>query len=119
MIVSVSANQMEVTEGDTVTPAATFEVALTGGTNSQQLVVNYALGGTATADDYTVVPADRALTFLANATEREQTITITPAADNLEEAKETVTVTVSLAGQPAGVNIGTRSPQPRSSMATP
>ena len=100
---SVSANQREVSEGT----AATFAVALTGGTNSAPLVVNYALGGSATAADYTVAPTVRALAFAASTTVRTQTITITPADDDLEEDRETVTVTVSLAGQPAGVSIGT------------
>ncbi|MDE0025031.1 MAG: hypothetical protein OXP69_11535, partial [Spirochaetaceae bacterium] len=100
---SVSANQREVSEGT----AATFAVALTGGTNSEHLVVNYALGGSATAADYTVAPAVRALTFAASTTVRTQTITITPTDDDLEEDRETVTVTVSLAGQPAGASIGT------------
>ena len=92
---SVAANQAAVTEGT----AATFDVALTGGTNSAPLVVNYVLGGSATAADYTVAPAVRALTFAASTTVRTQTITVTPADDNLEEDQETVTVTVSLAGR--------------------
>ncbi len=100
--VSVAANQREVTEGTD----ATFDVELTGGANSKQLVVNYALGGTAAANDYTA-PAATSLTFPADNSARTRSLTIATVDDTLEEAKETLTATVSLAGTPAGVKLGT------------
>ena len=102
--VSLSANQRQVPE-DT---AATFEVELTGPVNNPAVVVDYTVSGQATADDYTAAPASGQLSFDADADadERTMTITVTPRDDDLEEADETVLVTLSLSGQPANVSIG-------------
>ena len=102
LTVSLSANQKQVAEGS----AATFAVELTGPTNNPAVVVDYTVSGQATADDYTE-PSSGQFTFDANEPDDERTRTITLSAedDNLEEADETVLVTLSLSGQPANVRI--------------
>ena len=99
MIVSVKADQATVAEG----ADGTFTVSLTGGAHSAGLVVNYAVGGSASADDY----GDAASGTLTFAAERSKTITLNAEADSREEADETVTVTLSLSGQASNVSLGT------------
>ena len=99
VIVSVKADQATVAEGAN----GTFTVSLTGGAHSAGLVVNYAVGGSASADDYREA-ASGTLTFAA---ERSKTITLNAEADSREEADETVTVTLSLSGQASNVSLGT------------
>ena len=74
---------------------ASFTVALNPA-SSQQVTVEYALGGTAThGTDYTSTPsgATGTLTFAANTT--SQTVTVTGVDDTLVESNETITLTLS------------------------
>ena len=100
--VSVAADQATVAEDGGGT--FTFTVTLTGGDHSAGLVVNYTLGGAATADDY-AEEASGTLTF--NADERIKTVTLNAEDDNFSEDDETVMITLALSGQVGDVSIGT------------
>ena len=84
----VSAYAVNVVEGNT----ATFTVEVTGGTSTAPVEVRYAVTGTATAvDDYTAPSGT--LTIAARAS--TGTISIATAADNVQDAGETLVVALS------------------------
>ncbi len=92
-----------VTEGGS--PAnLVFTVSLSAASTSQ-LTVDYALSGTATSGtDYTA-PAGTTLTFAASST--SQTITVPVTDDTLDEASETVVVTLSNPSAATGISTAT------------
>ncbi len=100
-----SINSPSVTEGDSGQASLTFTVTLSASSTSQ-LTVGYAqTGGTATSGtDYTAVVAGT-LTFPANSTTR--TITVLATGDTLDEANETVVLTLSNASAGAGISAAT------------
>ena len=100
-----SINSPSVTEGDSGQASLTFTVTLSASSTSQ-LTVGYAqTGGTATSGtDYTAVAAGT-LTFPANSTTR--TITVLATGDTLDEANETVVLTLSNASAGAGISAAT------------
>lgn len=70
---------------------AVFTVAVTGGTPSEAVVVNFDVGGTGvTSGDYALVGTANPLRFSG----ASETITLMARADNLNEAAETLTVTL-------------------------
>ena len=90
----VSIDSPSVTEGDSGSKSLTFTVTLSPA-SGQQVTVGYADAGTGTATsgtDYTAIPAGT-LTFTAGTT--SQTIAVTVAGDVLDEADETIVVTLS------------------------
>ena len=97
------ADASSVTEGDS--PAnLVFTVSLSAASTSQ-LTVDYALSGTATSGtDYTA-SAGTTLTFAANST--SQTITVPVTDDTLDEASETVVVTLSNPSAATGIGTAT------------
>ncbi len=97
------ADASSVTEGDS--PAnLVFTVSLSAASTSQ-LTVDYALSGTATSGtDYTA-PTGTTLTFAANST--SQTITVPVTDDTLDEASETVVVTLSNPSAATGISTAT------------
>ena len=96
LVASVAAFAGTVTEG----MPAEFTVTLTGATSTADVVVSYALGGTATpGDDYTV-PAPGTLTLRAGAA--TGTISIPTRTDGVLDPGETLTVTLDGAGTAAG-----------------
>ena len=102
VIVSVAAPENFAENGSGI-----FTVSLTGGAHTSGLMVNYTVGGDASADDYDEA-ASGTLTFLA-ADDRSKQITLTADDDDREEGDETVTVTLSLSGQASNVSLGTPS----------
>ena len=105
--VSVTSQQQTVIEGG----EATFEVRLTGGTGSEEVVVTYELGGTAKGGpvaeggDYTV-PSPKTVTIAAKSD--SQTFPITTLPDKVLEGAETLTVTLLHVTTTAGtVRLGT------------
>ena len=102
---TVSIDSPSVTEGDSGSKSLTFTVTLSPA-SGQQVTVDYADAGTGTATsgtDYTAI-AGGTLTFAAGTT--SQTIAVTVAGDVLDEADETVVVTLSNAGN-ATISTGT------------
>ena len=94
---TLSVNSPSVTEGDSGTTNLTFTVTLSAA-SGQQVTVDYAdaTTGTATAGiDYTAI-AGGTLTFTAGTTSRTFDVSVT--GDTLDEANETVVVTLSNAG---------------------
>ena len=92
---TVSADPDSIDEGET----ATLTVAISNGvTFPEDQAVNLAASGTASAVDYTPLPAT--LTLAAGAS--SVTTTLTAAVDHGEEESETVTVTASHDGSPVG-----------------
>ena len=94
-----------VTEGDSGSANLVFTVTLDPASSSQ-VTVNYArTGGTATSGtDFTALAASTTLTFAAN--ETSKTITVSVTGDTINEANETVIVTLSSA---SGADIVTAS----------
>ena len=92
---SVSAAAATVMEGE----AASFTVALSGGTSTAAVAVAYTVGGTATAGDDYASPAGT-LTLAAGAA--DGTITIATKRDEEEDPSETLEVTLSGASTVAG-----------------
>ena len=91
---TLSIDAPSMTEGDSGTATLTFTVTLSEA-SGQQVTVAYADAGTGTATsgtDYTVIPAGT-LTFAAGTTSR--TIAVTVAGDVLDEADETIALTLS------------------------
>ena len=86
---AVTAKAQSVTEGQ----SAEFEVKITGGTSTADVVVSYSVGGTATSADYDD-PGD-SLTITAGAA--SGTITIVTKTDDVVEPSETLTVTLTSA----------------------
>ncbi len=90
---ALSIDSPSVSEGDSGSAHLTFTVSLSPA-SGRQVTVNYAegVGGTATAGtDYTALPAGT-LTFAAGATSR--TIAVSVTGDTVEEADETVVMTL-------------------------
>ena len=100
-----SIGNASVAEGDSGSANLVFTVTLSASSTSQ-LTVDYAqTGGTATSGtDYTAVVAGT-LTFPANSTTR--TITVLATGDTLDEANETVVLTLSNASAGAGISTAT------------
>ncbi len=100
-----SIGNASVAEGDSGSANLVFTVTLSASSTSQ-LTVDYAqTGGTATSGtDYTAVAAGT-LTFPANSTTR--TITVLATGDMLDEANETVVLTLSNATSGAGISTAT------------
>ena len=100
-----SIGNASVAEGDSGSANLVFTVTLSASSTSQ-LTVDYAqTGGTATSGtDYTAVAAGT-LTFPANSTTR--TITVLATGDTLDEANETVVLTLSNASAGAGISAAT------------
>ena len=100
-----SINSPSVAEGDSGSANLVFTVTLSASSTSS-LSVDYAqTGGTATSGtDYTAVAAGT-LTFPANSTTR--TITVLATGDTLDEANETVVLTLSNATSGAGISAAT------------
>ena len=100
-----SIGNASVAEGDSGSANLVFTVTLSASSTSQ-LTVDYAqTGGTATSGtDYTAVAAGT-LTFPANSTTR--TITVLATGDTLDEANETVVLTLSNATSGAGISAAT------------
>ena len=100
-----SIGNASVAEGDSGSANLVFTVTLSASSTSQ-LTVDYAqTGGTATSGtDYTAVAAGT-LTFPANSTTR--TITVLATGDTLDEANETVVLTLSNATSGAGISTAT------------
>ena len=100
-----SIGNASVAEGDSGSANLVFTVTLSASSTSQ-LTVDYAqTGGTATSGtDYTAVAAGT-LTFPANSTTR--TITVLATGDTLDEANETVVLTLSNASAGAGISTAT------------
>ncbi len=94
-----------VTEGDSGSVNLVFTVTMSPASSSQ-VTVNYArTGGTATSGtDFTALAASTTLTFAAN--ETSKTITVSVTGDTINEANETVIVTLSSA---SGADIVTAS----------
>ncbi len=93
---TLSISSPSVTEGDSGSKTMSFTVSLSPASESQ-VTVSYADAGTGTATsgtDYTAITAE-ALTFAAGDTTK--TIGVTVAGDSLDEADETVVVTLSSA----------------------
>ena len=91
---TVSIDSPSVMEGDSGSADLTFTVTLSAA-SGQQVTVGYSDAGTGTATsgtDYTAIPAGT-LTFTAGTT--SQTIAVTVAGDVLDEADETIVVTLS------------------------
>ena len=101
---SISVNSPTSAEGTGGTSTLTFRVSLSGA-SSGTVTVDYATGGgTATANtDYT--PATGTLTFEPGQTFKDIPVTIV--ADSMDEADETVQLTVSNAGGTGTATIGT------------
>ncbi|MFL6260853.1 MAG: beta strand repeat-containing protein [Thermoanaerobaculia bacterium] len=92
--VSISINDVSVTEGNTGTVAANFTVTLSNASTSTITVTYQTANGTATAgSDYVAVPAT-VLTFAPN--ETAKTITVNVNGDTLNEGTETFNVNLSL-----------------------
>ena len=106
---ALSIDSPTVTEGDTGTATLTFTVRL-GAASARQVTVGYADAGTGTATsgtDYTALAAGT-LTFTPGTTSR--TIAVTVTGDTVDEADETVEVTLSSPTQaviPQGTGTGT------------
>ena len=91
---TLSINSPSVSEGDSDSTNLTFTVTLSAA-SGQQVTVDYANAGTGTATsgtDYTAV-TDGTLTFAAGTT--SQTFNVSVTGDTLDEANETVVVTLS------------------------
>ena len=84
-----------------------FTVALTGGTPSEDVVVRYSVSGDVSSEDYTSMP--ELLTIAVSDDPPETKLTINVADDGFEEGDETLTITLELVDQPAGVSLGIRS----------
>ncbi len=93
----LSINSPSVTEGDSGSVNLVFTVTLAPAEPSGSVTVNYArTGGTATSGtDFTALAASTTLTFAAN--ETSKTITVSVTGDTVNEADETVIVTLSSA----------------------
>ena len=94
---TLSIGATSVAEGDSGSKNLTFTVTLSAA-STEQVTVDYADAGTGTATpgiDYTAITGGT-LTFAAGATSREVTVSVT--GDVLDEADETVVVTLSNAG---------------------
>ena len=100
---TLSIDSPSMTEGDSGTATLTFTMTLSAA-SGQQVTVGYADAGTGTATsgtDYTAITAGT-LTFAAGTT--SQTIAVTVAGDTLDEADETIALTLS---NPANATLAT------------
>ena len=103
VVVSIRATDGTVTEGEN----KVFTVSLSGGASSDDVVVQYTVGGDVTEDDYGSLSGT--VTIGSDGPERVATLTLSTKDDTLEEGDETLTVTLSLGDQTEDVEIGTPS----------
>ena len=96
---AVSVEPAEIAEGET----ATVRVAITNGVTFRQAeTITLAVSGTASATDYSGVPAMLTLDAYTTSPRFSATATLTAAVDEEEEAAETVTITASHNGSVIG-----------------
>ena len=96
---AVSVEPAEIAEGE----SATVTVAITNGVTFRQAeTITLSVSGTASASDYTGLPASLTLRAYGSAARFSTTGTLTAAVDRQEEAAETVTITATHDGAEIG-----------------